>query len=79
MDEKLSRDRILELLSEISDLKIGAKKSLSEGVDPISEDVEGNVLLSREQLENLLSTQSNINIYAFHSSGITNAGTHSSN
>lgn len=78
MDEKLSRERILNLLSDISDLKIGANKSLSEGLDPLQEDDEGNILLSREELERLLSTQNNINIYAFHSSGVTNAGTHSS-
>ncbi|MCR6727078.1 hypothetical protein [Agrobacterium fabrum] len=78
MDEELSRDRILELLAEIKDLKIGAKKALSDGVDIVEEDEDGNVLLSRETLESLLSTQRNINIYAFHSSGINNVGDHSS-
>lgn len=81
MDEKLSRDRILELLAEISDLKIKAKKDLSEGVEGV-EGVEANeageVLLTRQQLESLLVSQPNINIYAFHSSGVNNAGNHSS-
>lgn len=79
MDQKLSRQRIIDLLAEISDLKVNAKKHLSSGIDTVQADANGDVILTREQLEALLVTQSNMNIYAFHSSGINNVGNHSSN
>ena len=79
MDEKLSKERIIDLLKEVADLKISAKKALSTGLDSFLEDPPGEVLLTRAQLEELISSQHNINIYAFHSSGINNVGNHSSN
>jgi len=79
MDEKLSKEQIVDLLREVSDIKISAKKALSTGLDSFSENPAGEVLLTRSQLEALISSQHNINIYAFHSSGINNVGNHSSN
>jgi hypothetical protein len=79
MDEKLSRERLIELLQEVADLKISARKALSTGVEPFPADPKGDLVLTRSQLEALITSQRNINIYAFHSSGINNLGNHSSN
>jgi len=78
MDETLSRDRIIEILSELSDIQLQAKKKLSIGIEPFEANENDEVILTRQDLEELLVSQKNINIYAFHSSGINNLGDHSS-
>jgi hypothetical protein len=78
MNETLSRDRIIEILSELSDVQIQARKGLSVGIEPFEANPNDEVVLTRKELEDLLVSQKNINIYAFHSSGINNIGDHSS-
>ena len=78
MPEEPISAELSELLDKIADLKIEIrKKALSDGVGALAEDDEGKVVLTREKLESLLSVQQSAS-WGNHSSGINNAGQHSS-
>ncbi|MCU1769694.1 hypothetical protein ACIOMP_28595 [Pseudomonas protegens] len=79
MSDNLSKDKIIELLKEISDLEVRVDKSKSSDLEGVGSDNNNETLLTREDLEKLVEKQDNINVYAFHSSGINNIGNHSSN
>ena len=79
MPESLTKEKIIELLKEISDLQIHADPLNSSDLTGIGTTKKSGTLLTRKELEELVEKQDNINIYSFHSSGINNVGNHSSN
>ncbi|WPN47863.1 hypothetical protein [Pseudomonas sp. P8_241] len=79
MPESLTKEKIIELLKEISDLQIHADPLNSSDLAGIGTTKKSGTLLTRKELEELVEKQDNINIYSFHSSGINNVGNHSSN
>ena len=78
MSEELSREKLLTLLSEMSNLSVKARKKLSTGLEDAESNIHDEVLLTREELEKLIESQDDVNIYAFHSSGVKAIGEHSS-
>ncbi|MEM8570021.1 MAG: hypothetical protein AAGG56_03835 [Pseudomonadota bacterium] len=78
MSQEVSRQELISLLAEVSDLSIQARKTLSQGLEEYQANQNDELILTREELERLMETQENLNIYAFHSSGVKAIGDHSS-
>ncbi len=78
MSQEVSRQELISLLAEVSDLSIQARKTLSQGLEEYEANQNDELILTREELERLMETQENLNIYAFHSSGVKAIGDHSS-
>jgi hypothetical protein len=72
--KQISRERLIELLASTDDLKLTVAKpdaTQTSGDEPL--------VLTRADLERLIETDENIAFNSYHSSGISNAGNHSSN
>ncbi len=77
--KKLSREKIIQLLEETKDLQLSLDPEDSKGHGDLGTYEEGQLVLTRADLEKLIATEDEIAFSSFHSSGTNSEGNHSSN